>query len=176
MNCSKCDFELPDNSKFCPKCGEKVVIPKKEEKRNNKSVCEEIANHLEFLGYKVSKEEVENGSSEDKKYYFIAKHQKLNNLIFHNLLNTSVMFRVNLTTTKKESNEMLRYVNTANEKLLNFCKAFVKVDDDKKAQITFELVYIGDYNKEIFSEFFNEFVEDQKRFSAGDNFDKIFID
>ena len=80
MNCSKCDFELPDNSKFCPKCGEKVVIPKKEEKRNNKSVCEEIANHLEFLGYKVSKEEVEIGSSEDKKYYFIAKHQKLNNV------------------------------------------------------------------------------------------------
>lgn len=176
MNCLKCGFDLPENSKFCPKCGEKVVIPKKEEVKTDKSICEEITNHLEFLGYKVSKEELENENVQDKKYYFIARHQKLNNLLFHNISNSSVMFRVNLTTTKKESSEMLKYVNMANEKLLNCCKAFIKTGDDKKAQITFEIVYIGNYNKETFSDFFNEFVEDQKRFSAGDNFDKIFLD
>ncbi|HOQ91392.1 MAG TPA: zinc ribbon domain-containing protein [bacterium] len=175
MDCLKCGFDLPENSKFCPKCGEKVVIPKKEEAKSDKSVCEEINNHLEFLGYKISKEEM-SGEQNKSKYIYSCIHPKLNNIVFYKILDNLILFRVNLTTKKKETNEMLKYANVANDKSLNVCKVFIKLDDDKKAQISFEAIYTGHYSKEIFSEFFNEFVDDQKRFYVGDNFDKIFID
>lgn len=174
MNCSKCDFNLPDNSKFCPKCGEKVVIIKKIDEKKEVTVGQDIANHLEFLGYKVTKEDISENETNGK-YLFLAKHQKLNNVVFFNILDNSIIFKVTLTTVKKMTNEMFKYVNLANEKYLNFCKVFVNENEDNKTQLVFEVVYSGGYNKEVFSEFFNEFTADQQRFSAGENFDKLFI-
>ena len=72
MNCPKCDFELPENSKFCPKCGTKVanISIEEETKKENDSTCDKIADHLEFLGYEVSKDKIKNEEKkeQEKKY------------------------------------------------------------------------------------------------------------
>lgn len=172
MNCLKCDFVLPENSKFCPKCGGQVVLFKKEEKQE-KSAIDEIANHLEFLGYTVTKEN-SNEIDVNEKYFYFASHQKLNNIVFFNILDNSILFKVTLSSNNKICNEMFKYVNLANEKYLNYCKVYISNKEEDKTLLVFEVVYIGGYNKTTFSEFFTELTADLQRFSAGDNFDKLF--
>lgn len=131
---------------------------------------EQIANHLEFLGYKIEKIEPK---KEGDKELVIATHAKNNNMVIFEMLPSFIMFRVNLTSERKPSTEMDTFLNDANKKF-DVAKVFYDNEDDN-AVLRFEAIYIGEYSKEIFGQFYDMFEKDQKRIVVLDNFSKIFL-
>lgn len=181
MFCEKCGKNIADDSIFCEFCGhknkeEKTTPHKKEEKKKvdgltsiKNETLKQMANHLNFLGYEIEKLDLK-----DDKEFVVARHSKNNNIIFWEMFPNFVMFKVSLTTQKKSSAKVDAYMNEAN-KDLDFTKVYYDID---KGVLTLglEAVYIGEYVKQTFGQFYEIFEKDQQRFTLLDDFNKLFID
>ncbi len=131
---------------------------------------EQIANHLEFLGYKTEKKVSENSKEKD---FFIATHPDNNSLLFWEYL-SFVSFRVNLTTPKKSPVEKLnKFIVDAN-KSINISKLTYDLEESDTC-LRFNAVYAGDYSKEKYGQFYNAFENDQRIISKVDNFQELFL-
>lgn len=129
---------------------------------------EQISNHLEFLGYKVE----QRAPNENGRVLCIAKHATRNNVLYVNLSDNLIHFRVTLHSNKKHSVDMDVYVNKVNSALTT-SKVYVDEEDDG-INVNFETAYMGEYTKDIFAEFFDYLEDAQRQFYALDNFDSIF--
>lgn len=172
MNCQNCNFETPENSKFCPKCGSKVNIPNKEEIKRGSSVLDDISNHLSFLGYKTVIEKAKIGGEKD---VLFANHDQRNNMAIFSLIPNVMLLKISLTTNKKWNDKMGDFINNAN-KSFNCARAFYDITNEGLVTLRFEGIYTGQYSKEVFGQLFDLFNNDiDNIFRAGKNFNQLFI-
>ncbi len=171
MNCENCNFEVPESSKFCPRCGEKIEIKNTKKEKIGESILSEISNHLGFLGYDTEIVKAENDKGRD---FIIAKHSQRNNIIIFNSFQHIQIFQVNLTTNKKWNEAMGAYINSAN-KIMTCAKVYYEIEDNA-VMLKFEAAYTGKYVKDVFGFFLDMFIKDvEVLFGAGDNFNELFI-
>lgn len=182
MFCEKCGKNIAEESVFCEFCGNKIGIkkegkqeitaetPKKIDKKDatilNK-ILKQIADHLEFLGYKIEKLEMSNNRE-----IIAARHEIHNNYLFHEVLAGVTLFQVSLTTSKKKDKNMDEVVNIANKNFL-ISRFYFDVEDDLVV-LRIEAVYMGDYSKESFARFEEQFEKEQSQLIQFEEF-KIFL-
>ncbi len=182
MFCEKCGKNIAEESVFCEFCGNKIgskkeekqeiiaETPKKIDKKEaailNKTL-KQIADHLEFLGYKIEKLEMPNDRE-----LIAARHEIHNNYLFHEVLAGVTLFQVSLSTGKKKDKKMDEVVNIANKNFL-ISRFYFDVEDDLVV-LRIEAVYMGDYSKEAFARFEEQFKREQSQLIQFEEF-KIFL-
>ncbi|MCK9329519.1 MAG: hypothetical protein M0Q94_06555 [Candidatus Cloacimonetes bacterium] len=161
---------MPEDSKFCPKCGEKAAPIKVSQVES--SIFDDIKNHLEFLGYTI---EIEKAKKDGEKSLLIAMHERKHNILFFNLNQNMLMMRISLKTKKKWNNKMVDFTNSSN-KVLICTKVFCELEDGL-VNLEFESIYTGAYIKEIFGNWLDLIEKDiDVLFRSGEGFDELFID
>lgn len=132
--------------------------------------AKKVADHLEFLGYKIDTNKLEDGSE-----IFFANHTQKNNLIFAPGGDNVVFFRVSLTANKKVSSDMIMYAHKASSDM-NLCRVFVdKGEGPKEAILRLGAAFVGDYTKQAFATFYDLLELDQQRLVSYDNFRKVWL-
>ncbi len=187
MFCTQCGKQIAGDSSFCEHCGTKlpktvgannverekeesinvegdsIVVPKEIKNRDLKS----MADHLEFLGYKIEKLDIEG-----EREWVAARHATNNNYIFRELSPSLTLFQAGLKSEKKYEAKMAESVNELN-KVLNITKVYCEFEDGL-ALLRIEAVYTGEYVKEEFARFQEQFERDQSLMSQLDCF-KVFL-
>lgn len=161
MNCSHCNKNIDQDSKFCQFCGEKVV---KAEKPKLEDVEKDAIDHLEFMGYEVNKLELTDGFQR-----YSAIHKTRPNLIFSALTNGGISFvsfyNINDEKVKKKKEDLLEVINRMNNQ--GYLCAF-SISSDLKSFVC-SAPYLGKYNKKQFADFIDLFESDiQGRLKAED--------
>lgn len=180
MFCTKCGKEIAADSVFCEFCGTKVEVksapsqesqPKKNDTPQKKQAEEitnktlqQMASHLEFLGYEIERLEIG-----ENKEWVAARHPQSNNYLFFELLPNFILFQVSLRTDKKSNSKMDEAINKMN-KALAISRVYYEVDEDKKVLLRIESVYSSDYQKERFARFRDTFESEQKMLSNLEEF------
>lgn len=121
---------------------------------------EKIINHLEFLGYDV--EAVETAKEGEKKY-FLAKHPSKSNYLFYEIGPNLLIFRARYTTTKEYSSAMDKFINKGNY-TMNITKVTYEIEENNTPTLIFESTYLGQYQKDLFGQFFDINQDDIKGF------------
>jgi hypothetical protein len=133
---------------------------------------ENMAQHLELLGYRIEKN---NYVTTTGKPYFIAYHESDNNIVVIEYMSNFIILRTMLTTSKPLSADMKDFSNKAN-KSFTILRMYLNTDEDKKGtQMSFVAVYIGEYKKQIFGSFLNEYKSDINSIRAMEDYDKVFL-
>lgn len=133
---------------------------------------ENIAKHLELLGYRIEKN---NDLTTDGKPYFIAYSNYENNLIVVEKLPRFIDFRIILITKKTLSADMKDFANRANS-YFDIAKMYYSVNSEtKNSNINFEAVYIGEYSKELLGSFLSIFKNDVTLIRTMDDYSKVFL-
>lgn len=131
---------------------------------------EKISIHLEFLGYEVEKKE-----NPDGKKLIFAKSTTFNSWLFYEISPNFIGVKANLTTSKSCSHEMLNYINIVAHGL-SILRVYITTEDDNSTTITFEATYLGEYEKELFGQFYKMIEHEMNLFPTLENFDTIFIE
>ncbi len=129
-----------------------------------KNTTEEMASHLEFLGYTIQKPQKKEPKNPQ---IYAATHAKKWNLVFWEIAPELVMFQVSIAIAKKQTKEMDACVNRANEKLF-IAKTYYYLAD-KKITLRFEAFYTGQYSKSIFGAFIDALLNDVQTFRLQDS-------
>ncbi len=169
MNCINCGNQLSNDAKFCNMCGKPVEIIKSPIKPQNKTL-EKICDHLQFLGFNVEIVSEKEGQKE----YALARHAQKYNIAIMILTPNIILFKTNLITNRNSSPAADSFMNTAN-RTMACTKVYYDVEEGKMI-LRFEAFYIGEYSKEIFSEFFNVTENDMILFNKIENYQEIFLD
>lgn len=179
MFCEQCGKKISDDSLFCEFCGGKIkqeerheTIKSVEKQKSPKVIQNEslkqIANHLEFLGYEVKKLDIDG-----EREFIFAKHSKNNNIVFWEMFPGFTMFKVSLTTEKKPSAKIDAFINDTN-KVLEISKLYYDIDENVLT-LRFEAIYVGNYIKETFGQFYDIFTNDQQKGCSLNDFSKLFL-
>jgi hypothetical protein len=137
----------------------------------NTETLNQITNHLECLGYTIEKREPQ---QEEDKLVFFAAHSTHNNFIYFELMPNFIFFQVGLNCEKNQSPEMHSYINQFNT-ISNLVRSYSIPLQNGRALVRLEANYIGEYSKELFSQFYDLLEADQKRFTSLKDFEKVFI-
>lgn len=136
----------------------------------NVSTLDQMANHLEFLGYKIEKR--------DAKTCIICKHDDaaLPNLIINQSKNRIDFTWISATFTfqKKYCINKFLYANKMNEKLST--QVHIEQEPDSESgKIVFAMLYAGEYSKKLFSSIIDSFQSSVSTFISEDT-DNLFTD
>jgi hypothetical protein len=180
MFCPQCGKKIAVESVFCEHCGTKIdesshAVEKKEEVEELKNKITDIqnpnlrnmANHLEFLGYGISRLELAENAE-----WVVAKHESNNNWVFHQVMDSVTFVQVRLRTGKKHIAKMDKAVNALNS-VLDISRFYYAVEDGL-VELRIEAIFTGAYSKDLFSKFYDLFERDQKRLSANEEFE-VFL-
>ncbi len=133
---------------------------------------EKMADHLEFLGYRIEKKPTEEGV---KKPYLLAQHPSNYSMFVIEFIPNFYLFRTNLSCSRSGSQAMNDFINKAN-KLMEISRIFYDpIEETKGTIIRIETIYIGEYQKQIFASFMEMLKKDQERISTMENYEKIFL-
>ena len=132
---------------------------------------DQMASHLEFLGYKIEKFKSE---VEGVKEWLRARHPTKYTVAFFELQPNFVMFRISVTGERKPSAEMAAFLNNANSRFLTATKQYYDVVDGFPV-LRWQAVYTGDYVKETFGQFFTMFEGAPQQLASLEGFGKIFL-
>jgi len=136
------------------------------------NTLEQIANHLEFLGYAV--EIIKNKEEGQIPTVCTAEHSSKSNIVINEFAPNFIRFSVGLTTERRPSPEANSFVNELNGKLI-ISQFNYDVDEETLNMILrFYATYIGEYSKSKFSQFYDFFNTDQQSMSTVDSFDSCF--
>ena len=155
--CPHCLKDIKEEAKFCGYCGKETPL---EINVPTSGTMGQIMNHLEFLGYKIERQDFKNPGD---KMLFIATHPEHYNFTFFPLISQDsnfILFKLTLTTDKNKSIEMDAAINRVNTAMF-ITRAYFRIEDGGVAAVTFEAVYMGEYVKDIFGRFFTQFGKDQ---------------
>lgn len=177
MFCTKCGSKQDLGAKFCINCGLPVeTIEKSNDNMFEKSVSriDNVRNHLELLGYHVKRIGKEKAGEIN---VFAATHPQRYDLIILEIYPNPVLVRCNLITKTKKiskiSNEVLEYLNLANEKM-GVYKVYANIDE-KKLVLRSEANFAGQYDKETFGAFMSQIYNDELIFRSMEDYEKLFI-
>lgn len=134
------------------------------------TTLEQIKNHLEFLGYIV---EIIKPEGENKIWGATAKHSRDNSLIITEVAPSIFFFRAILTTERAPSPEADKYINEINSKS-DVCRTYYTIENNLMI-LNLECIYLGDYNKLLFSKFIELMTGDHKRMALLNGFSEAFI-
>jgi len=185
MFCEKCGKKISDDSAFCEFCGQKIECGEKKEnlslekkkgqKKENDQIAsdnlKQIANHLEFLGYEIHRNEL---TEKDKRESLFVNHPDNLNLTILEMLPNFIIFRTLMATEKKPSAKIDAFLNDMNKNFL-ISKIYREVEDNK-VYLRIESVYIGDYVKDIFGRFIDMNIREHSQLRASDDFGNLFVD
>lgn len=131
-----------------------------------------IINHLEFLGYTIEKNEPE--KKEEKPSYGCA-HAIHYNFTFWVIRPEMIMFRIFVTTGAVFMAKTYEYFNDANRRL-NITKVYADKDEKEHVVFRFEAIYSGDYKKNVFGTFIEDFHTDTEQlFRQGENHSELLL-
>lgn len=181
MFCPNCGKKISGDSTFCEQCGTKlnasnsIEAPKTENAGGfqiediQSLTLRDIANHLEFLGYSISRLELREDTE-----WVIAKHEDNNNWILQQPSEGIIFVQIRLNTGKKHTAAMEKAVNTLNS-VLDITRFFYTVDEaDGLVEVRIESIYTGKYVKELFSKFYEMVENDQKRLVTNEKFEAFY--
>lgn len=178
MFCTKCGSKQDMGAKFCTNCGlpaETIEKVNKDVIQKSVSRIDDIRNHLEFLGYQVTRIGEEKVGEAD---IFSASHPQRYNLAILEIYPNPVLVKCNLTTSKKGiskiPDDVLEFLNLANKKMVVF-KVYTDIDE-KNLILRFEANFAGKYDKETFGAFMSQIYDDELIFRSIENHEKLFID
>lgn len=187
MFCTNCGKQIPDDSSFCEFCGIKVVAESQMKTEKNSGVKKDtvkekvhgisdiknetlryMASHLEFLGYQIEREEIE-----QNKELITATHPTNNNFLFFEMSPDFILFKAGLRVDKKPTQEMDAAINLINKALL-ISRVYYDTDGKSLTVIRVEAAYQGKYIKEGFARFHEFFEKDQQLMTQVEEF-KAFL-
>lgn len=119
---------------------------------------DEIAGHLEFLGYKLTKTEFE---KKDGSYFYIADEPDTYMILLLKSTDLSVILRSSIRIDKKYSSDIDKFINKANS-IFDVARIYSEVDSDGLI-LRFDSLYFGEYRKDLFAEFIKFFIKDQRK-------------
>lgn len=161
MKCGSCQRQIPDDSKFCEHCGQKIQprsseIPVPVRLNVEDGEAKKVVTHLEFLGYSFT----DNGSK-DGLIKLFATH-KLKNNLFINYASSNgfviyTIFRINQNKAIKQRGELLEIINQANGG--SYLTAFSLTEGEEPVVICGSW-YPPEYNKTTFAGFLDLFEKD----------------
>ena len=171
--CEKCSNELDGDAKFCGKCGNKVeekVLKEPQETKGDigNETISNIKNHLEFLGYKAEYRKGENGDLD----MLVSTHPSKANLVASFTKESSLTSFATTWTGLKEIKSVEQY-KLLNKLTANSNLAQVVITDN--ADLRLYGLYIGHYDKKIFSTFIETFLDDNTRVLSNEEFKKLFV-
>jgi len=140
-------------------------------KSNMNSTMEQIAKHLEFLGYKIETK-VDSGG----KPYFIAYNSTANDIVVTPYEPNFTFFQTTLTSVKSPSSDMDAFVNKANGSFYIARFYYETNEKIKGTMLRFDAIYTGEYSKESFGKFIDMFRHDQDMIRSMGNYNKIFLE
>ncbi len=129
----------------------------------------EMVNHLEFLGYAITKLEKK---TEKGPQLYIAKNPKKWSVAFWEINKEVVIYQINIMTDKKPTQPMDAFINLANEKL-NITKVYHAMDEGN-VSLRFEAFWFGEYAKSTFGVFLDYLTNDIQIFEKLDE-KKLFF-
>jgi hypothetical protein len=135
------------------------------------TVLEEIANHLEYFGYTIEKEEPENDT--DRLTYH-ARHERRFNLRYFEMNKNFVLFQICFSTDIQPTPELSETINEFNRIGL-LAKYYYTTNTEGFVLIYIEAMYIGDYAKTRFGLFYDMFETDHRKARESDAYKKCFI-
>lgn len=167
MECNNCKKTIPDDSKFCVFCGEKIedilekISENNEEKQVMPKVVKDIRNHLEFMGFELNDNIVEDNDV----IRFVAMNKNRPNFIVSYIALANTVLFVSVFTIPKinsetKKNQLLKTANQINNNL-SVISAFSISDDFKSINIS--ACYPDEYSKKEFSNFLEYFQNEINR-------------
>ena len=131
---------------------------------------EQIANHLEFLGFAIEK----TPGKDDVKPMLVAKSDKEPTLVIIELSPGWTFFRSNFGINKAASTAM----DTAINKLSGVSDVVNPhyVVEDGKVTLRFDASYTGNYSKDVFGKFISNVLSDIKKMYRIPDVFKVFED
>lgn len=109
-----------------------------------------VSNHLEFVGYSVEPVNFVNGTQG----YFAFSSSEYN-IIFYKLYEEFWNFSIRLRTKNIMSDKSLNLINTINRNLSLSKIFYLPKLDEEETTLCIDCVYIGKYEKYLFSNFLN---------------------
>lgn len=140
---------------------------------NLSPAMEQMATHLEFLGYRIEKPKtLEKGD----KPLFWAYHNVNNNILVYENYPDFVYLITTLIAKKPLTSDMAVFANKATTSF-DISNFHCGTDSaTKMADIRFVAIYTGKYSKELFGQFLDFFRKDQDKIRYMENYEKIFLD
>lgn len=133
---------------------------------------ENVAKHLELLGYKIDKN---NYVTNDGKPFFLAWSDVDNNLIIVENTPGFINFATILNTKKPLYADMMDFANKANS-LFEIARMYCSLNKEtKNADINFLATYIGEYSKNTFGSFITILKNDINLIRAMNDYEKVFL-
>jgi hypothetical protein len=135
------------------------------------TLLDEIANHLEFFGYTIEKEEPENDAD---RLTYLAKHERRFNLRYFEMNKNYVLFQICFLTDLRPTPELSEAINEFNRNGI-LAKYYCTTNKDGLVIIYIEAMFIGDYTKTTFGLFYDMFETDHRKARESDAYKKCFI-
>ena len=139
------------------------------DKKTLSTTMKQLADHLEFLGYKI---EI---SGKEVKPYIIARHDINYNVVIEEPYPNFIYLRTYIIAPKAYSPAMTEFLNKAVQRF-DITSIFV-TEEKGSTGITLNYValYTGAYSREIFGSFFDMYKKDLDKIRYMDNYENLFI-
>lgn len=153
MECVKCKKSIPEDSKFCEYCGEKV---EKEEIKveTPPKILSDIMNHLEFMGYEVGETQTEDtglirllATNKNRSNLFITYFPSVDMLTF------AAVYTIKQITDEVNKHKFLEAINQLNGTTI----VSVLYANPDFNSISGSAWYPGTYSRKEFSNFLDFF-------------------
>ena len=138
------------------------------------TLLEDIANHLEFFGYTIEKEERKE-SANNFNYY--ASHERYNNIRFFEIYKNYVCFQICfwLDGLGMDTSVLAETFNEFNRKGI-LTKFYYTLDrDDSRVFVYAEAIFIGNYTKPSFGLFYDRFKREERKAMESDSYKNCFV-
>lgn len=113
-------------------------------------ILDKIKTHLEFLGYEVTEPKKESEEAQDR---LLARHPEKPNYLVLQMLPFALLFTATYSIEKGTAKEWDSVINEANQQA-GLSRIYYNVDEKKEITLVFEGVFIGEYSRELFGQYF----------------------
>lgn len=135
-------------------------------------LVEQLADHLEFYGYKIEKREP---PEKGRPPLYMARAQSRPTLRFYEQAPYFVLFRSGFRSQRQPGEEMRDLFNRVNERMLVSRAYWEPLEPGPGIVVTFESTFIGGYKKDLFAMFYDMMLKDGRIIYDLADCDRLFI-